>query len=80
MRWHRKGLTPAPGEERHLTKEKIAWARESLCLWWWAVLRVGVNQYPSYLTTWEGRKRWFSSSIGACEGGGLWLGVRQWIS
>ena len=32
MRWHRKGLTPAPGEDKRLTKEKIAWARESLCL------------------------------------------------
>jgi len=30
--WQRKGLTPAPGEERHFTKEKIAWARDSLCL------------------------------------------------
>jgi len=32
MRWHRKGLTPAPGEERRLTKEKIPWASETLCL------------------------------------------------
>jgi len=24
IRWHRKGRTPAPGEERRLTKEKIA--------------------------------------------------------
>ena len=24
MRWHRKGLTPAPGEDRRLTKEKTA--------------------------------------------------------
>jgi len=24
IRWHRKGLTPAPGEDRRLTKEKIA--------------------------------------------------------
>jgi len=30
--WHRKGLTPAPGEDRRLTKEKIAWARDNLCL------------------------------------------------
>jgi len=39
-----------------------------------------VNQYPSHLTTWEGRNRWFSSSMGACEGGVLWLGVHQWMS
>jgi len=32
MRWQRKGLTPAPGEESRLTKEKMAWANESLCL------------------------------------------------
>jgi len=32
MRWQRKGLTPALGEERRLTKEKIAWANQSLCL------------------------------------------------
>jgi len=43
-------------------------------------MKEGVNQYPSHLTTWEGRKRWFSSSIGACKGGVLWLGVRQWMS
>jgi len=43
-------------------------------------LKEGVNQYPSHLTTWEGRKRWPSSSIGAFEGGVLWLGVRQWMS
>ena len=24
MRWQRKGLTPAPGEDRRLTKEKMA--------------------------------------------------------
>ena len=33
-RWQRKGLTPALGEERRLTKEKIAWAKDSLCLTW----------------------------------------------
>jgi len=32
MRWHRKGLTPAPGEDKRLTKEKIAWAKDNLCL------------------------------------------------
>jgi len=32
MRWQRKGLTPAPGEERHLTKEKMTGVSESLCL------------------------------------------------
>jgi len=79
-RWHRKGLTPAPGEDRRLTKEEIAWARDSLCLKWWVVLRAGVNQYPSHLTTLEGWKRWPSSSMGAIEGGDLWLGVRQWMS
>ena len=54
MRWHRKGLTLAPGEDRRLTKEKIAWAKDSLCLKWWVVLRAEVNQYPSNLTTLEG--------------------------
>jgi len=39
-----------------------------------------VNQYPSYVTTPEGRKRWPSNSIVAFEGGVLWLRVRQWIS
>jgi len=80
MRWHRKGLTPAPGEDKRLTKEKIAWAKESLCLKWWVVLRAGVNQYPSHLTTLDGWKRWPSRSIGAIERGDLWLGVRQWMS
>jgi len=32
MRWHSKGHMPTPGEERRLRKEKIAWARDSLCL------------------------------------------------
>jgi len=44
MRWHRKGFTPAPGEERRLTKEKTAWASESLCLKWCVGERAGVNQ------------------------------------
>ena len=43
MRWHRNGRTPAPGEERRLTKENIAWARDSLCLKWWVEERAGVN-------------------------------------
>ena len=34
MRWLRKGLTPAPGEDSLLTKEKLAWARETLCEKW----------------------------------------------
>jgi len=80
MRWHRKGLTTAPGEDRRLTKEKIAWARDSLCLMWWVVLRAGVNQYPSLPTTLEGWKRWPCSSMGAMVGGDLWVGVRQWMS
>jgi len=80
MRWQRKGLIPAPREDRHLTKEKTAWARESLCLKWWVEVRAGVNQYPNHLTTWEGWKKCPSSSMGAIEGGVLWLGVRQWIS
>jgi len=54
---------PPPEEERRLTKEKIAWANESLCLKWWTVLKAGVNQYPSPLTTWEGWKWWPSSSM-----------------
>jgi len=42
MRWHRKGLMPGPGEEdRRLTMEKLAWARESLFLKWWVVVRAG---------------------------------------
>jgi len=80
IRWHRKSLTPAPGEDRRLTKEKIAWAKDSQCLKWWVVLRAGVNQYPSHLTTLESWKRCPSSSMGAIEGGDLRLGVRQWMS
>ena len=70
MRWHKRGLTLAPGEARRLTKEKMAGAMDSLCLKWWVVLRAGVNQYPSHLKTLEGWQRWPSSSIGASEGGG----------
>jgi len=80
MRWHRKGLTPALGEDKRLTKAKIAWAKDSRCLKWWVVLRAGVNQYPSQLTTVDGWKRWPSKSMGAIEWGDLWLGVRQWMS
>jgi len=80
IRWQRKALTPAPRKERHLTKQKIPWARDSLCLKWWVEVRAGVNQYPSHLTTLEGWQRWPSSSIGAAEGGVFWLAVRQWIS
>jgi len=80
MRWQRKGLMPPPGEDRHLTKEKTAWARESLCLKWWVEVRAGVNQYPSHLMRWEGWKNCPPSSIGAVEGGVLWLRVRQWMS
>jgi len=43
-RCHRNGGTPAPGEERRLTKEKMAWARDSLCMKWWVEERTGVNQ------------------------------------
>ena len=71
---------PAPREDRRLTDEETAWARESLCLKWWVVVRAGVNQYPNHLTTWEGWKTCPSSSIGAVEGGDLWLRVRQWMS
>jgi len=80
MRWHRKGRTPAPGEERGLMKEKMAWARYSLCLKWCVEVRAGVNQYPSHLMTLERWKRWPFSSIEAVERGVLWLGVGQWIS
>jgi len=80
IQWQRKGLAPAPREQRRLTKEKIAWARDSLCLKWCVEVRVGVNQYPSHMTTLEGWKWWPSSSTGAVEGGVLWLRVRQWIS
>jgi len=44
MRWQRKGRTPAPGEGRCLTKEKIVWARDSLCVKWWVGKMAGVNQ------------------------------------
>jgi len=44
IRWHRNGLTPPPGEDRCLTKEKAAWANKSLCLKWWAEVRVGDSQ------------------------------------
>jgi len=43
IQWQRKGLMPAPGENRRLTREKIPWARDSLCLRWWVEVRVGVN-------------------------------------
>ena len=68
MRWHRKGRTPAPGEERCLTKQKMAWARDSLCLKWCVGERAGVNQYPSHLTTPEGWKSWPASSMEAVTG------------
>jgi len=58
----------------------MVWAKDSLCLKWWVVLRAGEKQYPSHLTTLEGWKRWPSSSMGAIEGGDLGLGVRQWMS
>jgi len=77
MQWHSKRLTPAPGEDRRLTKEKMAWAKDRLCLKWWVEVRAGVNQYPSHLMTLEGWKRRPSSSIGAVEGGVLLLEVRQ---
>ena len=79
-RWQKNGLTPAPGEDRRLTKEKMAWARDNLCMKWWVVVRAAVNLYPSHFTIFEGWKRWPSSAIGAVEGGVLWLGVRQWMS
>jgi len=65
---------PAPGEERRLTNEKTAWARESLCLKWWVEVRAGVNQYPSHLTTCEGWKNCPSSSIVSVEGVSFGLG------
>ena len=80
MQRHREGLTPAPGEDRRLTKEKMAWVKDNMCLKWCVVLRAGVNQYPSHLTTLEGWNRWPSSPMRAIEGGDLCLGVRQWIS
>jgi len=39
--WHRAGIQPAPGHGRRLTKEKMAWASESLWLKWWVVVRAG---------------------------------------
>jgi len=44
MPWHRKGRMPAPAEKRRLTKENLAWARDSLCLKWCVGERAGVNQ------------------------------------
>ena len=44
MRWLRKGLTPAPGEESLLTKEKLAWASETLWAKWWWELSAGESQ------------------------------------
>jgi len=80
MRWNKQGRTPALGEERPLTKVKIARARDSLCLKWCVGERAGVNQLPSHLTTPEGWQRWPYCSMEAVEGGVLWLGVRHWIS
>jgi len=54
MPWEKKGLTPAPRQHRRLTKEKKAWAGESLWLKWWVVVSASVNQYPSQVTTSEG--------------------------
>jgi len=44
MRWHRKERRRASAEERRLTKEEMAWARESLCQKWCVGEREGVNQ------------------------------------
>jgi len=80
MQWHRKGLTATPGKERRLTKEKIAWVRESLCQKWWVMVRTGVNTDPNHLTTLEEWKRGPSSSMGAVEKGVHCLVVCQWMS
>jgi len=44
MRWHRNGLTLVPGENSALTKEKPAWAGESLCLKWWVEVSAGDSE------------------------------------
>ena len=44
MRWLRKGLTPALGEESLLTKEKLAWARETLWEKWCWEFSAGESQ------------------------------------
>ena len=44
MRWLRKGLTPAPGEESLLTKEKLAWASETLWAKWCWEFSAGESQ------------------------------------
>jgi len=80
MRWQDKSLIPAYGEDTRLMKEKTAWARESLCLKWWEMVGVRVNEYPSHLATWEGWKSCPSSSMGAVEREVIWLGVCQWMS
>ena len=43
-RWLRKGLTPAPRDESLLTKEKVAWARETLWEKWCWELSAGESQ------------------------------------
>ena len=44
IRWLRKGLTPAQGEESLLTKEKLAWASETLWKKWCWELSAGESQ------------------------------------
>jgi len=74
IRWQRKGLTPVAEEVRSLMKEKMPWASDSLCLKWWVVVRDGVNQYPSHLTTLEGLKRWLPAHQGPVWGRSSGLG------
>jgi len=56
-------------------KEKIAWAKDSLCMKWSAEVRVGLNQYPSHLTAPEGWKWCPCCSIRAVDGGSLARGA-----
>ena len=44
IRWLRKGLTPAPGKESLLTKEKLAWASETLWAKWCWEFSAGESQ------------------------------------
>lgn len=60
MRCLRNSLTPASGEDRCLTKEKAAWASQSVCLKWWVELKAGVSQSLSQLKT---REEWKSQAM-----------------
>jgi len=80
MRLQRKAVTAAPGEDKPLMQEKLAWASESLCLKWLVVVRAGESQYPSQHTTWKRCTRCRSSSMGAVVWEVPWLEVSPCMS